>query len=367
MIDVKKALYLATAATTTMLVLSGCRFDGVNSLPLPGTALSGDTIEVTVEMKDIQNLVNNSVVKAGNVNVGAIRRVEIDDWNAKLTVELNSSAALPATVSATLGQTSILGAQYLELAVPDGADTSRPLRNGDTIRLDNTDEYPSTDQVLSALSAVLNGGGLQQLQTITTELNNVMDGRQEELRSLIGNLQVFVGGLNEQRDNIVRAIDNVDRLSATLGAQTATIDTGLTTITPALGVLAEQQTQLTGMLDSLGHFGAVADQVLSSSSDDLVTDLRNLAPVLTELAASGTNLPDALDLMLTVPFPVSTIDRTVRGDFVNLYLTVDLSANGVVNKILPSIPKGIAESIFSSTQAANPFLAPTLPARGEGN
>lgn len=358
----KKAGAQALAgAALVLLSVTGCRFDGVNSLPLPGTAISGDTIEVTVEMADIQNLVNNSVVKAGNVNVGAIRRVEVDDWHARLTVLLNTSAKLPTTVTATLGQTSILGAQYLELKVPEGADTSRLLRAGDTVTLHNTSEHPSTDQVLSALSAVLNGGGLQQLQTITVELNNVMDGREDSLRSLIGNLEAFVGGLNDQRENILRAIDNVDRLAGTLGAQTATIDTGLAAIAPALEVLADQQTQLTGMLESLGEFGAVADQVLSSSHDDLIADLAQLQPVLTELAASGTNLPDALDLMLTVPFPVSTIDRTVRGDFINLYLTVDLSVDGIMNKVLPSIPKGINEQIFSATQAANPLLAPLLP------
>ncbi|WP_024794953.1 MCE family protein [Tomitella biformata] len=358
----KSSAQVLAGAALVLLTVTGCRFDGVNSLPLPGTAISGDTIEVTVEMADIQNLVNNSVVKAGNVNVGAIRRVDVDGWHARLTVQLNTSANLPATVTATLGQTSILGAQYLELEVPQGADISRPLRDGDTVALRNTSEHPSTDQVLSALSAVLNGGGLQQLQTITLELNHVMDGREESLRSLIGNLETFVGGLNDQRENILRAIDNVDRLAGTLGAQTETIDTGLSTIAPALAVLADQQTQLTGMLESLGEFGAVADQVLSSSHDDLIADLTQLQPVLTELAASGTNLPDALDLMLTVPFPVSTIDRTVRGDFINLYLTVDLSADGIMNKVLPSIPKGINEQIFSATQAANPLLAPLLPA-----
>lgn len=49
------ALTLGVAVTAT-----GCRFDGINSIPLPGNAISGDTYEVTVELADIQNLVGNS-------------------------------------------------------------------------------------------------------------------------------------------------------------------------------------------------------------------------------------------------------------------------------------------------------------------
>jgi len=358
-----KSLTVPLGVVAFLLLLTGCRFDGVNSIPLPGTALKGDGFDVVVEMRDIQNLVNNSVVKAGNVNVGAIRRVELDGWSARLTVQLNSAADLPANVSAKLGQTSVLGAQYLELVVPDGqAPDSRRLGEGDVITLSRTDEYPSTDQVLAAVSSVLNGSGLEQLRTITAEVNHVMDGRQDTLRGLIDNLQTFVGGLNVQRDNIVRALDSIDRLSGTLGGQTATLDKGLETLSPALGVLKDQQTQLTGMLTSLGRFGDAANQVLTSSHADLIADVQNLKPVLTELAAAGSNLPNALDIGLTIPFPVSTIDRSIRGDFINMYLTLDLSANGVMNKILPSIPKGLAESVTSATQAANPFLAPTLPA-----
>lgn len=358
----KKLTRISLGIAVSLFVLTGCRFEGVNSLPLPGTAIQGDSFTVVVEMRDIQNLVNNSVVKAGNVNVGAIRRVELDEWTARLTVELSASADLPANVSAKLGQTSILGAQYLALDVPEGEEPeTRRLGDGDLITLDRTDEYPTTDAVLAAVSAVLNGGGLEQVRTITAELNHVMDGRTDTLRALIDNLQTFVGGLNDQRDDIVRAIDSIDKMSMTLGAQTATIDKGISTLAPALGVLDQQQTELVNLLDSLGRFGDAADNVLGSSHADLVADLENLQPVLTELAAAGSNVPDALDVALTIPWSVSTVDRAIRGDYINLYLTVDLSANGVLNKVLPSIPKGILESITSATQAVNPLLAPVRP------
>ncbi|PPJ25557.1 MCE family protein [Nocardia nova] len=361
MTRMKKLMSISLGLLGSLTLLTGCgRFEGVNSLPLPGTAVKGRSFDVVVEMANVQNLVNNSVVKSGNVNVGTIRSVRLDGWHARLTVQLDASAALPSNVSATLGQTSILGAQYLELAVPPGQQpAAQPLHAGDVIGIDRTGEYPSTDRVLSALSAVLNGGGLEQIRTIVAEADYVLDGRQNTLRDLIDNLDTFVTGLNSQRDDIVRTIDSVDRLSGTLGDQTATIDKGLATLAPAFGVLDDQQRQLTGTLASLGRFGQVADEVLKASHNGLVDDLNNLRPVLTELAAAGSNLPKALDLAATIPFPVSTIDRAIRGDFINLYLTLDLSANGVLNKILPSMPKGLLESVAAASHVVDPLLAPT--------
>ncbi|WP_063910856.1 MCE family protein [Nocardia nova] len=357
----KKALSVSLGLLATTTVLAGCgRFDGVNSLPLPGNASKGSGFDITVDMPNVQNLVNNSVVKSGNVDVGTVSSIRLDGWHARLTVQLNDSAALPANVSATLGQTSILGAQYLELSVPSGQQpATRSLRAGDVIGLERSGEYPSTDRVLSALSGVLNGGGLEQIRTIVAEADSVLDGRENNLRDLIDNLDTFVTSLNNQRDDIVRAIESVDKLSGTLGAQTATIDKGLATLAPAFGVLDKQQRQLTDTLASLGRFGQVANEVLTASHTGLVDDLTNLRPVLTELAAAGANLPKALDLAATIPFPVSTIDRAIRGDFINLYLTLDLSANGVLNKILPSMPKGLLESVVAIGHVVDPMIAPT--------
>ncbi|OXR41272.1 hypothetical protein B7C42_06670 [Nocardia cerradoensis] len=356
----KKALSVSLGLLATTTVLAGCgRFDGVNSLPLPGNASKGSGFDITVDMPNVQNLVNNSVVKSGNVDVGTVTSIRLDGWHARLTVQLNDSAALPANVSATLGQTSILGAQYLELSVPSGQQpATRSLRAGDVIGLDRSGEYPSTDRVLSALSGVLNGGGLEQIRTIVAEADSVLDGRENTLRDLIDNLDTFVTSLNNQRDDIVRTIDSVDKLSGTLGAQTATIDKGLATLAPAFGVLDGQQRQLTDTLASLGRFGQVANEVLTASHTGLVDDLTDLRPVLTELAAAGANLPKALDLAATIPWPVSTIDRAIRGDFINLYLTLDLSANGVLNKILPSMPKGLLESVVAIGHVVDPMIAP---------
>jgi phospholipid/cholesterol/gamma-HCH transport system substrate-binding protein len=351
------------SACAALTAVAGCTFDGVNSIPLPGNAVAGGGYTVTVELADAQNLVGNSPVKANNVTVGNIRKIENDGWHAKLTLAIVDDAVLPANIGAKLSQTSVLGSQYVELSVPPNEQPTGKLANGAVIPLARTSQYASTEEVLSALSLVLNGSGLQQVRTITGELDDVIGGREDSVHSLIGNLSSFVGGLDAQRDDITRAIDSMDRLGAELAQQSATLDRGITSIQPALEVLRGQQAKLTQMLSAVGRFGDLATGVLHDSKDNLKTNLAQLAPTLQQLAAAGNDLPEALKIALTIPFPITTADRGIRGDYLNLFLTLDISPQTIANKILPSIPHNFPGN--NARQAANPLTAPVAPAAAD--
>ncbi|OMQ25290.1 MULTISPECIES: MCE family protein [Rhodococcus] len=353
------ACTLLFAVTATGV--SGCRFDGVNSLPLPGNSASGQTYTVTVELADVQNLVGNSPVKAGNVVVGNIGGIASRNWTAVLTLDIDSDVELPSNVNAKLAQTSVLGSQYLELTSPVDEQPSGRLENGDVIPLSRTSQYPSTEEVLSALSLVLNGSGLQQIQTVTTELNRVIGGRESDLRSLTDSLRTFVSGLDDQRADIVAAIDGLDRLGSELAVQASTLEEGIDSLAPALDVVEGQRVQLTAMLTELGNFGDTATGVLNASRDDLRANIEALQPTLAQLAASAESIPDALKIATTIPFPVATADRALRGDYMNLFLTLDVSAETVGGKVLGSIPVDELIGLNPARQAANPILAPVAP------
>lgn len=341
--------------------VSGCRFDGVNSLSLPGNGVGGDTYRVTVELEDIQNLVGNSPVKADNVVVGNIGGISSRNWTAILTLDLDENVQLPSNVTAKLAQTSVLGSQYLELTSPVDEPPTGRLQPGDVIPLSRTSQYPATEEVLSALSLVLNGSGLQQIQTVTSELNRVIGGRETDLRSLVGNLSTFVSGLDDQRADIIAAIDGMDRLGGELAAQAPTLEAGIDSLGPALDVVEDQRDQLTTMLVQLGDFGTAATGVLNDSRENLRANVAALQPTLEQLAASADSIPTALKIAATIPFPVETADRALRGDYMNLFLTLDVSAETVGGKVLGSIPVDELIGLNPARQAADPILAPMAP------
>jgi phospholipid/cholesterol/gamma-HCH transport system substrate-binding protein len=159
-----------------------------------------------------------------------------------------------------------------------------------------------------------------------------MEGRESELKDTLDELDTFIGGLDEQREEIQRALDSADALAASLADRTATIREALDTIGPGLDVINEQRDQLVSMLEGLARLGRVGTRIIDKSAANTVEDLRLLQPILSQLAAAGPDLANSLELLLTYPFPDSSLSalnyRKAQtggyGLFTNMTATLDL-------------------------------------------
>jgi phospholipid/cholesterol/gamma-HCH transport system substrate-binding protein len=352
---VKRAL---AAVCVGCLVLAGCssgEFKGVYDLPLPGGAdVGAHPYSVTVQFADVLDLVPQAAVKVGDVPVGRVREIRLgnDGWTAETVLEVNGDVTLPANAIARLRQSSLLGEKFVELAPPDdqvkNAGTAR-LANGATITLDRTNRNPEFEEIFGALSLLLNGGGIGQLQTINRELSKVLDGNEEQIRSFLSGVDTLMTDLDAHRSDITEALDGLNRLSATLANRHEQVSGALTDLTPGLQSLTEQRTQLVGMLQSLDQLSTVATDVVDRSRDDMVADLRALAPILNRLAAAGDSLPQSLQMLPTFPFPDSVLPA-VKGDYINTYVSM-IPAAGVP---LPAPGEGVPPGL------------PPLPLPGSG-
>ncbi|MFD6894670.1 MCE family protein [Rhodococcus sp. NPDC060086] len=342
----------------SVLATAGCRFDGVNSLQLPGNVSGAENYRITVEMEDVQNLVGNSVVKSGDVTVGAVRSVRVENGIAQLIVDLDSAVRLPAGTTARLAQKSLLGAQYLQLDPPAAGADVGTLRDGDVIGIERTSRYPETEQVLASVSLLLNGGALDQIRTVTEEWGLALNGREDTAVATAERLHTLISALDDQRAEVQRAIDSVDRLADVLARNTDTVADGVDVLAPALGVVRGQQESLTGMLDAMNRFAGQGREVLDVSADSIAADLESLRPVLDQLAGAGSHLAGSLYLLASMPFPVSTFGNMVRGDYLNIYMTLDLSAETLANDVLDSFP-GLAWTAPAPASApVDPLTAP---------
>ena len=292
-----------------LVLLSGCGFRGAYSLSLPGGAdLGDDPYTVQVEFLDALDLVQQSGVRVADVPVGRVEKIELgENWTARVTITVNGDVDLPANAVAAIQQTSLLGEKFVELAPPGSEKPEGSLREEPVIPLERTNRNVEVEELLGAMSLVLNGGGLAQLQAINRELGDALEGRESAIRSTLNQLDTFIGGLDQQKEEINRALESADALAATLAARTATIENALDTIGPGLDVLNEQRGQLVSMLEGLARLGEVGTRVIEQSAANTVADLQLLQPILTQLAAAGPNLAGSLPLLLTYPFPDSSL------------------------------------------------------------
>ena len=331
------ALWRTLAAMVVAASASGCGWSGLNENPLPFAAGNGDdALTVTVHMRNAVNLVPNSEVKVNDVTVGSVRRIEFDNWHARLTVGLEPAVRLPANAQARIGQKSLLGAEYLELAPPTSGQPQGTLVDGDVIPLARTGRYPETEELFAALATVLNGGGLAQIDTITSELNDAFSGREADIRQLVEHLGTLIGTFDEQRAQIVAATEGINELSGTFADDRKTLSRALETFPRAVDVLREEREQLTQTLGSLSEFGESTTDLLTTNRAQLRRNLANLRPILHELGDAGDALTNFLSAV-TFPFPLEGLIKSAKGDYLNLFLTVDATTTAITRDLLGGI------------------------------
>ncbi|MDC8982694.1 virulence factor Mce family protein [Mycobacterium marinum] len=322
---------IAAGIAALAVAVSGCSgWRGLNSLPLPGVQGGGPgSFTIQAQMPDVDNIEPNSRVRVGDVNVGTVTKIERQGWHALVTMKLNGNVELPANATATLGQTSLLGSLHIELAPPTDVPPEGNLREGSLIPLSSSKAYPSTEQALAATAMLLNGGGIGDIYDITEALSTAFTGRENDLRSLIEQLDEAIGHLDDQKGDIIAAAESLNNLMAQLAAQRPVLDKALRTIPDALAVLKNERENLADALTQLGRFSALAADSVNQTKDALVQELKDLGPTLESLANAGPALTRALSFLPTYPFPKETLTNWMRGDYANLTLIIDMTLSRI--------------------------------------
>ncbi|GAA5129924.1 MCE family protein [Pseudonocardia adelaidensis] len=358
----------AVATAAVVLLTSGCGVlsGGLRGVDLPGGADLGDhPYQLTIEFTDVVDLVPQSLVKVADVPVGTVSDIRVGpDWTAEVTVLVNGDVALPPDAQARVRTTSLLGEKFVELLAPQNAAAGR-IADGATIPLLRTSRAAEVEEVLGALSLLLNGGGIAQIRTIANELNKALSGNEPEIRALLDDLDTLVGALDSHKSEITRAIDEINRLAGTLRDRKGQIETALDDLSPGLRELEDQRGKLVDMLQALDRLSGVATDVVNRSHDDVVADLELLKPVLAKLVESGPDLVNSLSLLPTFPFSDGTMDA-FAGDYSNLYAKIDLDLSTLLENLARSGepfpgPDGPLGKLPPTSQLLGPLLGPESP------
>lgn len=311
-------------------LMSGCGWRGVNSLPLPGTVGDGPgSFVVQAQLPDVTNLQSNSRVRVNDVTVGHVTNIALEHGHALVTMRLKPDVDLPANATVKMGMTTIFGSLHIELAAPTDQAPQGRLGNGALIPLSRAGVYPTPEQTLAALSLVLNGGGVGQVDDIAAALSTAFTGRENDVRTLIEQLDRFAKNLNDQSNDIISATESLNNLVEKFAAQQQVLDRAVGTIPEALKVLNDERSNLVETADRLGKFSALTADIVNRSRSNLTKELQEIGPVLESLANAGPSLVQSLGLIPTYPFPNANIEKWQRGDYANLTAVIDLTLSRI--------------------------------------
>ena len=340
-------------ATAAMLMLSSCGWQGIANVPLPGGPGSSDGMTLYVQMPDTLALNVNSRVRVADVFVGSVKSIELKDWVATLKLSVDRNLKLPTNTMAAIGQTSLLGSQHVQLDQPKDP-SGQFLKSGDVIPLQNASSFPTTERTLASIGTVLSGGGIPNLEVIQTEVSNILSGRGDQIREFLGRLDTFTAQLNDQRQDITRAIDSTNRLLSIVAQRNDTLDRVLTEFPPLIKHFAETRDLFSDAVIALGRVSKATDDALSQANPDIRTNLQNLQRPLVQLGKASPYLLGALKLIGTAPFSIENVPKAIRGDYINVSLNVDLTLSAIDNGFLSGTRVGGALRALEQSWGRDP-------------
>jgi phospholipid/cholesterol/gamma-HCH transport system substrate-binding protein len=302
-------------------VLTGCGLD-LESLPAPAPA-SGPTYRLTAQFADVQNLTEGAKVKLGGVVIGAVRSISTHDYRAEVTMDVADKFVLGKDARFQIRFTTPLGEDYISITSRGHPDRGR-LTAGGLVLMRATSDAPSIEDTFSAVSTLLNGGGLSKLQIIATELDAALNGRTGNARDVLIKLQQVVGNLDAHKDDIDRVLDGLNRMAASLNQGTGVVEQALALLPPALQSVAQDTARVRDLLTRVAKLGDSISGLLRRGQDALLTNFDNLRPTLDSLRARQQDLVPTMKSLIKFG---RLIDRAAPGDYLNIGVNIDVLLN----------------------------------------
>ncbi len=300
-----------------LLLVAGCG-PGLKDVPLPGTGVSGDTITVRADFAEALNLAEGATVRVNGVDSGKVQDVAVKDFHAQAEMLVKADAELREGATARLRYTTPLGELFVDITNPAKGTA---LEDGDALALADTSTAPTVEDALAQASLLVNGGGLEQLQTVTEELNTAIGGREGTVRTLLGEAETFLTEANATTADIDRALQALSSVSKTLRGRQEVINRAVREIRPAAKVLRQNTPGLTELLAEIEDFSAAANTTVQQTRDQLLTIIHQAEPVLDEFTRNQGRYVLSLKRLVAAG---DVVDNIVPGDYVSLLLAAHL-------------------------------------------
>jgi len=285
--------------TLIALGLSGC-----------GIGSSG-TITTSALFADVGTLAQGAQVKMADVPVGSVTGISLDKDRAKVVMSIDTSANVPANVTAKVDRTTILGERFIDLAVP--RHPAGHLTDG--ARITRTAIVPTVEQVIGYGSEVFGAISASDLAEIVNAGGQGFSGEAAALRQFLNSLSTVVAGYATRTRQITTVVQSLDQLGSTLAPTSGPDAQAIANLSSTAKVLAQSSTRFEQLLVSLEAVSKQGSTILQSEYPQIVDQLDALEAVSSELAIHQQDLAQLLEWL---PAHDATMSESVRHNFLQI-------------------------------------------------
>ncbi len=285
----------------------------MSSCAVLGFASACDGTEIIADFEQVGDLVENANVQSSDVEVGTVQKIELDGWNARVTMCVNEEERIPADARLVVRTTSLLGEKFVDIQ----AQSAGPpyLEDGALVGVDQTGKASELEDVFAKLAGVLGAGNLEQINKFTSAQANILRDNADELREVLSRLHDFTGTLAGRKEQIATSVDNLDSVAQTILGDQQVLEQFLASFAQSSQVLNRQKEGLRRLLVALEDFTSISVRLLEQTEEGLDRQLRDLRPVLSTAVENSANVRETLQTLATFSewFP-----ETAPGDYVQL-------------------------------------------------
>ncbi len=307
----RRALLVAGAAIVAVTSLGSCVLGPSNA------------ISVAAIFKDIGDLPRFSNVQSSDVIIGTVRGIELEGYNARVTMRIDAEANIPRNAIALVRSTSLLGEKFVDLRPPETEPASTaPLRDGDVIPVERTRRLPGVDDAFVKLGRMLDGGNAAALATMIHSSASIVRDREEALGQIFTELRGLSGVLALRAPDIANAITDLDTAFRALAGGADVIKRVLNSSADAVEILADEQQNLDRLVGSLDRASAVLARYSRATRADSDAALKDLRTVLDQVMTATGDLEQAVTALATF---TDLWPKAIPGDYVQLDIVLTLA------------------------------------------
>jgi phospholipid/cholesterol/gamma-HCH transport system substrate-binding protein len=269
-------------------------------------------------------------------------------------MDIRAGTEIPDDSAARLRYDTPLGELIIQVT-PGGS--ARDLADGDQIPAANATTAPTVEDTLSAASTLINGGRLGELQTIAEELNAALGGREETIRHSNEQVSKFLREANASTGDLTRSLEVLRDVSKELDDQRDTIRKALDDIGPAAETLGESTEDIVTLLKRADQLARTGKRLALKVDDPLLQILAQLGPIVDAVLSTQPELHPGLVNLQKV---VAQLNKTVPSDTLPLFATLHLNQTEVTGLTTQSAQAKVANASRPQTSKLLGDKAPNL-------
>lgn len=270
------AFLVATVLMTTVLVVT------------VGNIHPGRALDYRASFRDVSGLSSGDEVRVASVTVGRVTSVHVGRAaTVSVRFSVDDSVRLTSSTTATVRYKNLVGDRYLELA--PGARSGHTLPAGGSLSIGNTAAALNLDTLLGGFKPLFVGLSPAQINTLSGQLVQVLQGQQGAIYRLVSTLASFTGTIATREQLIGRVVHNLDTVLGSLDAHGDSIGTIVDQLTLLVSELSTRAPEILDATEQIDQMASDTADLLEQARTTVKPDLTSLRAVATSLAAeSGT-------------------------------------------------------------------------------